>query len=206
MVLFLKSVPKLSCMALQRLKYLLIFLCISHQHSTDRDCFCKCKWNWFHFAPAGLEVLHLWFFALYIFQGENTNKHIGLLSCCLTYFCLVKTHARMTVHTAYICVNKISLLTFRGLRHRYGPCTSCDLMCFLDWQLWDITVTIKKKMKWQEHPLVCMHAQEWTTPSLHVRVFHTHMGTKHDLLGKFIAMQEQRCATVQKAAKTVMDV
>ncbi len=29
---------------------------------------------------------------------------------------------------------------------------------FLDGQLWDITVTIRKEMKWQEHPLVSVHA------------------------------------------------
>lgn len=61
-----------------------------------------------------------------------------------------------------------------GQKHCYEICPSCDLPCFLDGQLWDITVTITKKMKWQEHPLHCMHACPAMNNTVSNRVFHTY--------------------------------
>lgn len=130
-----------------------------------------------------------------------------------------------------VCLRKILIFTSNDLpfqsgiqyirRHRikhyakslwrcYGLCPSCDLPCFLDGQLWDITVTIKKKMKWQEHPLVCMHAKEWTTLSLRVRLclshIHAHKSFNLNSRVVFMATGKQRQACVNRATKTVTGV
>lgn len=182
----------------------------------------------FYHSPLGLAGLYLIILCpFYVPTGKHINKSAGQRSCCYAYFtkcCLfvLYLHTSNMIKLPYPVIDVIytrchkikysakSLWHFSGLRHCYGLCSWCERPCFLDWQLWDITVTIKKKTKWQEHPLVCMHAQEWTALSLRVCPCLQHIRAHRSFIMNnwlvFVAKRDQRQEAVQKPATTLTDV
>lgn len=134
MVLYLKSMPKLSCMELQPFKYLLFMLSIFHLPPTDRHCPCKGKMShkWYKdliLPPLGFEGLYLIILALFcVPSGKQINKYAGPVILCqiLTFTMGHKmTFLAHNVHDEGRYTIEPYAKSLRHRRHWHGRRPSC---------------------------------------------------------------------------------